>query len=179
MSATTAKLFDGDKLKILEIDRESKKIKVDRAVPKSCLASGPVWGMGKDDITPQDIFRKQKGTDMERAEVAKYCIQDCVLLIRLLRKLDVIPNNFGMSNVCLVPFAYIFLRGQGIKAFSLITNECAKEDFLLPVLEKIEPEEVVVDEGVRRIHTIIAGSSECDDIEDMMILNDWIGYLAK
>jgi DNA polymerase elongation subunit (family B) len=178
MSATTAKLFDGDKLKILEIDRESKKIKVDRAVPKSCLASGPVWGMGKDDITPQDIFRKQKGTDMERAEVAKYCIQDCVLLIRLLRKLDVIPNNFGMSNVCLVPFAYIFLRGQGIKAFSLITNECAKEDFLLPVLEKIEPEEVVVDEGVRRIHTIIAGSSECDDIEDIdsnIELNSGIG----
>ena len=165
MSATTAKLFDGEKLKILEIDRESKKIKVDRAVPKSCLGSGPVWGMGKDDITPQDIFRMQKGTDAERAEVAKYCIQDCVLLIRLLRKLDVIPNNFGMSNVCLVPFAYIFLRGQGIKAFSLITNECAKEDFLLPVLEKIEPEEQDVDDGVRRVHTVLAGASGGEDVD--------------
>jgi hypothetical protein len=29
MAATTAKLFDGEKLKILEIDRENKKIKVD------------------------------------------------------------------------------------------------------------------------------------------------------
>ena len=167
MSATTAKLFDGEKLKILEIDRDSKKIKVDRAVPKSCLGSGPVWGMGKDDITPQDIFRMQKGTDAERAEVAKYCIQDCVLLIRLLRKLEVIPNNFGMSNVCLVPFAYIFLRGQGIKAFSLVTNECAKEDFLLPVLEKIEPEEEVVDDNVRRVHTVIAGASGGGDIDDI------------
>jgi len=166
MSATTAKLFDGEKLKILEIDRDAKKIKVDRAVPKSCLGSGPVWGMGKDDITPQDIFRMQKGTDMERAEVAKYCIQDCVLLIRLLRKLEVVPNNFGMSNVCLVPFAYIFLRGQGIKAFSLVTNECAKEDFLLPVLEKIEPEEEVVDDGVRRVHTVLAGASG-GDVEDI------------
>jgi len=166
MSATTAKLFDGEKLKILEIDRDSKKIKVDRAVPKSCLGSGPVWGMGKDDITPQDIFRMQKGTDAERAEVAKYCIQDCVLLIRLLRKLEVVPNNFGMSNVCLVPFAYIFLRGQGIKAFSLVTNECAKEDFLLPVLEKIEPEEEVVDDNVRRVHTVLAGASG-GDVEDI------------
>lgn len=168
MSATTAKLFDGEKLKILEIDRDAKKIKVDRAVPKSCLGSGPVWGMGKDDITPQDIFRMQKGTDAERAEVAKYCIQDCVLLIRLLRKLEVVPNNFGMSNVCLVPFAYIFLRGQGIKAFSLVTNECAKEDFLLPVLEKIEPEEEVVDDGVRRVHTIMssaAGASGGGDVD--------------
>ena len=163
MAATTAKLFDGEKLKILEIDRDSKKIKVDRPVPKSCLSSGPVWGLGKDDITPQDIFRMQKGTDTERAEIAKYCIQDCVLLIRLLRKLDVITNNFGMSNVCLVPFAYIFLRGQGIKAFSLVTNECAKEDFLLPVLEKIEPEELDVDDSVRRVHTIVAGATGGDN----------------
>jgi len=163
MAATTAKLFDGEKLKILEIDRESKKIKVDRPVPKSCLSSGPVWGLGKDDITPQDIFRMQKGTDAERAEIAKYCIQDCVLLIRLLRKLDVITNNFGMSNVCLVPFAYIFLRGQGIKAFSLVTNECAKEDFLLPVLEKIEVEEQDVDDSVRRVHTIVAGATGGDN----------------
>ena len=163
MAATTAKLFDGEKLKIIEIDREAKKIKVDRPVPKSCLTSGPVWGLGKDDITPQDIFRMQKGTDAERAEIAKYCIQDCVLLIRLLRKLDVITNNFGMSNVCLVPFAYIFLRGQGIKAFSLVTNECAKEDFLLPVLEKIEPEELDVDDSVRRVHTIVAGATGGDN----------------
>jgi len=163
MAATTAKLFDGDKLKILDIDRNSKKITVDKAVPKSCLSSGPVWGLGKDDITPQDIFRMQKGTDSERAEVAKYCIQDCALLIRLLRKLDVVTNNFGMSNVCLVPFAYIFLRGQGIKAFSLVTNECAKEDFLLPVLEKIEMEEQDVDDSVRRVHTIVAGATGGDN----------------
>ena len=179
MSATTAKLFDGEKLKILEIDRDAKKIKVDRAVPKSCLGSGPVWGMGKDDITPQDIFRMQKGTDAERAEVAKYCIQDCVLLIRLLRKLEVVPNNFGMSNVCLVPFAYIFLRGQGIKAFSLVTNECAKEDFLLPVLEKIEPEEEVVDDGVRRVHTIMSSAAGASggDVEDD--LGELDGALAE
>ena len=163
MAATTAKLFDGDKLKILDIDRNSKKITVDKPVPKSCLSSGPLWGLGKDDITPQDIFRMQKGTDAERAEIAKYCIQDCVLLIRLLRKLDVITNNFGMSNVCLVPFAYIFLRGQGIKAFSLVTNECAKEDFLLPVLEKIEMEEQDVNDSVRRVHTIVNGATGGDN----------------
>ena len=182
MAATTAKLFDGEKLKILEIDREAKKIKVDRPVPKSCLTSGPVWGLGKDDITPQDIFRMQKGTDAERAEIAKYCIQDCVLLIRLLRKLDVITNNFGMSNVCLVPFAYIFLRGQGIKAFSLVTNECAKEDFLLPVLEKIEPEELDVDDSVRRVHTIVSQDLEPDgerDLGDLVDIDSGSGELEE
>jgi DNA polymerase elongation subunit (family B) len=153
MSTTTAKLFDGDKLKILEIDKVNSKIKVNREVPKSCLSSMPMWGLGKDDITPQDIFRMQKGNDDDRSLIAKYCIQDCALLIRLLKKLEVCANNFGMSNVCLVPFSYIFLRGQGIKAFSLITNECSKEDFLLPLLERVEPEEISVDDATRRIHT--------------------------
>jgi DNA polymerase elongation subunit (family B) len=166
MSATTAKLYDGDKLKILEIDKEHSKVILDKPIPKSCLSSIPLWGLGKDDVSPQDIFRLQKGGSHDRATIAKYCIQDCALLIRLLRKLEVINNNFGMSNVCLVPFSYIFLRGQGIKAFSLITNECAKEDFLLPVLEKIEPEEVEVDDTTRRNHIQIAQQSEHVDDND-------------
>ena len=73
--------------------------------------------------------------------IAKYCIQDCALLIRLIKKLDTIPNNFGMSNVCLVPFSYIFMRGQGIKIFSLMVNECSLNNYKLPVLEKVYPEE--------------------------------------
>lgn len=163
MAATTAKLYDGDKIQIIDINREAKKIKVNKPIPKSCLLSGPVWGLGKDDVGPQDIFRMQKGTNADRAMIAKYCIQDCALLIRLLRKLEVITNNFGMSNVCLVPFSYIFLRGQGIKAFSLVTNECAKENFLLPLLEKIDPEEVNVDDTTRRNHTLMAQQQEQND----------------
>lgn len=165
MAATTAKLDDGEKFKILEVHKDTGKIKLDRGVPRECLSSVPMWGLGKDDVSPQDIFRLQKGTVADRATIAKYCIQDCALLIRLLRKLEVINNNFGMSNVCLVPFSYIFLRGQGIKAFSLITNECAKEDFLLPVLERIEPEELAVDDSTRLAHTQTAQQRERDDDE--------------
>jgi DNA polymerase elongation subunit (family B) len=172
MSATTAKLYDGEKLKILDIDKINSKITLDKPIPKNCLSSIPLWGLGKDDISPQDIFRLQKGNSHDRATIAKYCIQDCALLIRLLRKLEVINNNFGMSNVCLVPFSYIFLRGQGIKAFSLITNECAKEDFLLPVLEKIEPEEIEVDDTTRRNHIQIALQTETADDGDDLLEDD-------
>ena len=48
-------------------------------------------------------------------------------------------NNIGMSNVSIIPFSYIFLRGQGIKIFSLVVNECAQNGFVLPTLEKLEP----------------------------------------
>lgn len=168
MAATTAKLNDGEKFKILEVHKDTGKIVLDRPVPRACLTSVPMWGLGKDDVSPQDIFRLQKGSAADRATIAKYCIQDCALLIRLLRKLEVINNNFGMSNVCLVPFSYIFLRGQGIKAFSLITNECAKEDFLLPVLERIEPEELEVDDSTRLAHTQTAQQRERDDGDDLL-----------
>jgi DNA polymerase elongation subunit (family B) len=169
MSSTTAKLYDGEKLKILDINRDKGLITLDRPIPKSCLSSVPLWGLGKDDISPQDIFKLQKGSSQDRSIIAKYCIQDCALLIRLLRKLEVINNNFGMSNVCLVPFSYIFLRGQGIKAFSLITNECSKENFVLPVLERIELEEVEVDDSIRRQHTQMALQQErADDGDDLL-----------
>ena len=50
-----------------------------------------------------------------------------------------------MSNVCLVPFSYIFMRGQGIKIFSLMVNECSLNNYKLPVLEKVYPEEEELD----------------------------------
>lgn len=141
MLTTGQKLYDGDKLKILEVDKDKNMIVVDKPVPVDCKSTIPMWGLGKDDVSPKDIFRLQKGNDDDRSIVAKYCIQDCALLIRLLQKLDTIINNFGMSNVCLIPFSYIFMRGQGIKIFSLVVNECSQNNYKLPVLEKVEPEE--------------------------------------
>ena len=62
------------------------------------------------------IFDKHKQIEngsKARAEIAKYCIQDCELCINLLLLLDIIPNNLAMANVSYVPASYIFLRGQG------------------------------------------------------------------
>jgi DNA polymerase elongation subunit (family B) len=94
------------------------------------------WGLAKDDVTPQEIFECQKGTSKDRARVAKYCIQDCALCNYLIIKLEIIANNIGMSNVCSIPFSYIFLRGQGVKIFSLIAKQCKEDNFLIPYQDK-------------------------------------------
>jgi len=152
MTTTGQQLYDGSKLAIKHIDRENDILELEKPVPTDCLPMYPQWGLAKDDVSPKDIFRLQKGNDADRMVVAKYCIQDCVLLIRLLKKLEVVPNNIGMSNVSLIPFSYIFLRGQGIKIFSLVVNECAENGFVLPTLEKVEisEEEVELDVSDRR-----------------------------
>ena len=95
------------------------------------------WCLMKDDVSPQDIFKKHKtGGPKGRAEVAKYCIQDCELCINLTMALDIIPNNIAMANVCCVPQSYIYLRGQGAKIFSLITKVCDSNGVRIPTLAR-------------------------------------------
>tara|TARA_B100000900_G_scaffold374829_1_gene356373 strand:- start:363 stop:4265 length:3903 start_codon:yes stop_codon:yes gene_type:complete len=96
------------------------------------------WCLNKDDISPQDIFDKHKyGGSSGRAEVAKYCVQDCELCINLLLLLDIIPNNLGMANVSSVPASFIFLRGQGVKVSSVVAKMCDSRNTRIPELKKI------------------------------------------
>jgi DNA polymerase elongation subunit (family B) len=86
----------------------------------------------KIDLSPKELFKNFKdGTSDKIKEIAVYCIMDCKLVNDLINQLQVITNNLGMSNVCVVPFSYLFLRGQGIKIFSLVAKFCREEDFLI------------------------------------------------
>ncbi len=92
-------------------------------------------GDKKDDLKPKEIFEKFLGSAKDRSIIAKYCIQDCILVNRLLHKLKILENNIGMGNVCLVPLNFLFRRGQGIKIFSLVANECMRMNYLIPVIK--------------------------------------------
>ena len=92
------------------------------------------WAQVKDDVSPKDIFRFHRGTPQERGIVARYCLQDCDLVMELFNKLDILNNSIAMANVCSVPVSFIFLRGQGIKIESLIFKECRLNDQLIEVL---------------------------------------------
>ena len=65
-----------------------------------------------------------------------------------------------MANVCFVPLSFIFLRGQGIKIFSLVAKECKNEDFLIPV-KKHKREEENVDPFGKKIKLLQKMSLEC------------------
>lgn len=133
---TNNKHMDGKKFKIKEL--KPKSILVDGLIETNVMNGGfkVFWCQAKDDIGPQDIFRLQKGTSADRAIIAKYCIQDCVLCNKLIAKLQVLINNIGMANVCSVPLSYLFLRGQGVKIFSLVSKFCRERQHLIPVIKK-------------------------------------------
>jgi len=92
------------------------------------------WAQVKDDVSPKDIFRLHRGSAKDRAIVARYCLQDCDLVMELFNKLEILNNSIAMAHVCSVPVSYIFLRGQGIKIESLIFKECRLADQLIEVL---------------------------------------------
>lgn len=94
------------------------------------------WAQAKDDITAQEMFKLQKGNADDRAIIAKYCVNDCDLVNKLMEKLQIITNNISMANVCHVPLSYIFMRGQGIKIFSLVAKKCRLRNHLMKVLKK-------------------------------------------
>jgi DNA polymerase elongation subunit (family B) len=97
---------------------------------------GIKWGVAKDDVSPQDIFRLTNGTSAHRAIVAKYCIQDCNLVHHLMNKIDVITGYVEMSRICSVPISFLVFRGQGIKLTSFVAKKCREKGTLMPDLEK-------------------------------------------
>ena len=101
------------------------------------------WGLVKDDIKVNDIFKFQRMGGAERKIIAEYCIQDCVLVSRLLAKLEIVTNAISMANVCHVPLYYLLIRGQGIKSLSLVSKKCRLKQYLIPVLSK----DLINDEG--------------------------------
>ena len=127
---------NNQKFEIKRLDRDHNTIKIQGKL--SIKSDGLIsyeWCLAKDDVSPQQIFDFHKhGGSAGRAKIAKYCIMDCELCIHLLQQLDIIPNNIGMASVSSVPLSYIFLRGQGIKIFSLVTKICSQKNTRIPTL---------------------------------------------
>ena len=89
------------------------------------------WSFGKDDVSAKEMFASHRGTPEQRGEIAKYCIQDCDLVLTLMAKLDTFVNARGMADVCRVPIQYVFLRGQGIKIFSSVVYNASKRNQII------------------------------------------------
>jgi DNA polymerase elongation subunit (family B) len=127
---------DGEKFKVLEFHDDG--FIVDKhlvGVENEKLQ----WGLAKDDVTPQDIFRLTREGPSEKGIIAKYCIQDCNLVHHIFNKIDVMTSFVEMSKICSVPISYLVLRGQGIKLTSYIGKKCREKDTLMPLISKGHP----------------------------------------
>lgn len=162
ISCTNGKIWMSGKRKVYSLNREEKTFIIhDTNIEND--SKYKVWKKAKDDVPPQEIFRLQRGNNEDRGIVAKYCIQDCNLVLDIDAKVENIAKAQAMANVCCVPLSYIFSRGQGIKLASLVFKECFHTERLIKVLPSYS-----------------ANSGEVDGYEGAVVLEPKTGlYLDK
>ena len=131
---------DGAKFKVIEMDKEAGTFCIE-GIETPDMTKKVRWGLAKDDVTPQDIFRMTNEGPDERAVIAKYCIQDCNLVHYLMNKIDVITGFVEMASLCSVPLEFLVMRGQGIKLTSYLAKKCREKKTLMPVLDKANSDE--------------------------------------
>lgn len=134
-SHSTDTYKDGAKFKVANVNAADKTFEIEGHESPD-MTKSVRWGLAKDDVTPQDIFRMTNEGPAERAIIAKYCIQDCNLVHHLMNKIDVMTGYIEMAKICSVPISFLVLRGQSIKLTSFIAKKCREKRTLMPVIEK-------------------------------------------
>ncbi len=144
-------LENGDYIVIEEIGhttnlyKEGKKFMIQNLQTTSFEVDGEIspdktkilrWCLGKDDVTPQDIFKLSNEGPAGRAIVGKYCLKDTTLIHDLMRKNDTMTGYIEMSNLSWVPMSFLVFRGQGIKLTSYVAQKCREKNTLMPLIEK-------------------------------------------
>jgi len=137
ISHSTDTYKEGKKFEVIHIQKENSSFDI-RGKEEPNMKKQVRWGLAKDDVTPQDIFRLTNEGPSERAIIAKYCIQDCNLVHHLTNKIDAVTGFIEMAKICSVPINFLVMRGQGIKLTSYIAKKCREKNALMPVLEKPE-----------------------------------------
>jgi DNA polymerase delta subunit 1 len=138
MTNTTNPYREGEKFQVVEKDEKWFVVRSETRILHDLTPddiSKLEWCFGKDDTSAQEMFASHRGSADDRAVIAKYCIQDCDLVLTLMAKLDTIVNARGMADVCRVPIQYIFLRGQGIKIFSAVVYQASKRNQIIMTQE--------------------------------------------
>ena len=134
-SHSTDTYKDGAKFKVTNVNLVDKTFEIEgHEMPD--MTKSVRWGLAKDDVTPQDIFRMTNEGPAERAIIAKYCIQDCNLVHHLMNKIDIMTGYIEMAKICSVPISFLVLRGQSIKLTSFIAKKCREKHTLMPVIER-------------------------------------------
>lgn len=160
----------GYKYKIIEIDNKTITLQGEINIEQFIKNKWKIyWCQAKDDVSPNDLFKLYRMGPDEKSLIAKYCIKDCNLCNRLIANLQVLPNSIGMGNVCCVPLSYLFLKGQGIKIFSLVSKQCREENCVIPTMVKkknIDPEEQTHENRFQKFARYLITKDDNDDEDE-------------
>jgi hypothetical protein len=90
----------------------------------------------KDDMNYKDIPRFQKESSRTRGVMAKYCLQDTVLVVLLMDKLQLLTNNIAMARVVGVNMIDVWERGQSFKLLRKMLGYTSERKYYIPSFER-------------------------------------------
>jgi DNA polymerase delta subunit 1 len=93
-------------------------------------------GETKIDLKASEIFQKYLMSSSDRAEIAKYCIRDVELPLKLLKRLSTLENLLQMANAVCVPIDQLQTRGQQIRVYSQLLRKCRELGFVVKDMER-------------------------------------------
>lgn len=131
------------------------------------------WYLGdaKVDLSPAELFAKYKrGTKKDIRDIGIYCFKDtdsCHDLVWC-KKLNLLVKAIKLADVCMVPLLYIFTRGQSIRLYSLIGNECTKAGYLIPEVKKIDYEKIAQGDANRIVIRNNDLEEKTDEFHDLL-----------
>jgi len=130
---------NGKKFKVVDMNKEGGWFDIEECIEGE-KGKKLRWGLGKDDISPADLFKafSDTGTKEDKTEIARYCFQDCNLVHHLFRKNDIWTGMVEQAAICSIPIDFVVMRGQGIKLLSFVGKKCREKRTLMPVVEKVE-----------------------------------------
>lgn len=89
-------------------------------------------GQTKDPLTAKGIFRHFREFQPEGLSmVAKYCVKDSDLVLKLFEKLQQWIGLCEMANTCNTPLFYLYTKGQQIKIFSQVYKKCLEDGYVI------------------------------------------------
>ena len=89
-------------------------------------------GVSKDPLSVKGIFKCYRMFTPESLSiVAKYCVKDSELVVKLFEKLQIWIGLCEMSNTCNTPIFTLFTQGQQIKIFSQVYKKCLGDNIVI------------------------------------------------
>jgi len=100
-------------------------------------------GETKDPLTARDIFKAYEEGVLEKKkeklrECGKYCIQDSLLVLKLYNLLNLWIGLSEMAKICNVPIMHLFTKGQQIKVYSQLFQQCYQDNRIVESVSKKE-----------------------------------------
>ena len=112
-------------------------------------------GEKKDDVPHTMITPLHEGDSETRARLARYCLKDSLLPLRLYRCLMLFPNMVEMGRCTFIPLQFIYDKGQQVRGVAMLLNKIRELDarLVLPAKDK-DPQTGTKFQGATVLHAL-------------------------